>query len=81
MWRAVLLLTRVMFAVMGYDLLSTLQQQAAYIEYYKTQRPVACPNDGTPLLEGPPSEPGILYCPHDFWQYPRDYDADTQGGM
>lgn len=81
MWRAVLLLTRVMFAVMGYDLLSTLQQQAAYIEYYKTQRPVACPNDGTPLLEGPPSEPGILYCPFDFFKYPQDWDPDTMSGM
>ena len=66
---------------MGYDLLATLQQQAQYREYYDTQPPVACPNDGTPLLEGPPQEPGILYCPHDFWQWPRDYDVESMSGF
>ena len=65
----------------GWDLYSTLQQQAADYEYYKTTLPMACPNDGTPLLDGPPSQPGILYCPHDGWQYPRDWDAETMGGM
>jgi len=67
--------------VTGYDLLSTLQEQAQYADYYKTQPPVACPNDGTPLLAGPPSQPGVLYCPFDFWQFPRDYDPDTMAGM
>ena len=67
--------------VMGNDLLSTLQEQGAYQEYYATTLPTACPNDGTPLLEGPPSEPGVLYCPHDGWQYPRDWDAQTMSGM
>lgn len=67
--------------VTGWDLLSTLREQAQYAEYYKSARPVACPNDGTPLIEGPPSQPGTLYCPHDFWQYPRDYDAETHSGM
>jgi hypothetical protein len=67
--------------VMGWDLYSTLQQQAAYLDYYKTNLPVACPNDGTPLLQGPPQEPGVLYCPHDGWRYPDDYDADTMSGM
>jgi hypothetical protein len=79
--RAVLLLTRVMLAVMGNDLLATLQEQAQYIDYYKSMPPVACPRDGTPLLNGPPGEPGILYCPFDFWKYPEDYDAETMSGM
>jgi len=35
----------------------------------RTVPPVACPNDGTPLLGGPG---GVLYCPFDGWQYPRD---------
>ena len=35
----------------------------------KTVAPVACPNDGTPLVAG---EGGILHCPYDGWQYPRD---------
>ena len=67
--------------VTGWDLYSTLQEQAAYIEFYKSTPPVACPNDGTPLLSGPPSEPGILYCPHDFWMFPRDWDVETMSGM
>lgn len=79
--RIVLLLTRVMLAVMGNDLLATLQEQAQYIDYYKSSPPVACPNDGTPLENGPPGDSGILYCPFDGWQWPRDYDAETMSGM
>lgn len=67
--------------VMGNDLLSTLRLQASYQEYYKSAAPVACPNDGEPLRQGPPSEPGILYCPFDGWQYPRDWDANSMSGM
>lgn len=67
--------------VTGWDLYSTLQEQAAYAEYYKTQPPMACPNDGTPLLPGPPSEPTTLFCPFDFWQYPRDWDPQSMSGM
>ena len=67
--------------VTGWDLYSTLQEQAQYVEYYKAQRPVACPNDGTPLELGPPSQPGVLYCPFDGWRYPDDYDAETMSGM
>ena len=67
--------------VTGWDLYATLQQQAQEVEYYRSVPPVACPNDGTILLEGPPSEPGILFCPFDGWQYPRDYDVDSMAGM
>jgi hypothetical protein len=67
--------------VMGYDLLSTLQQAAAYQEFYDTTLPVACPRDGTPFREGPPDEPGVLYCPFCFFQYPRDWDASSMSGM
>ena len=31
--------------------------------------PVACPNDGTPLQ---PAPGGVLHCPFDGWQWPRD---------
>lgn len=34
--------------------------------------PLACPNDGTPLVPAPPSAEGSLFCPHDGWLYPRD---------
>jgi hypothetical protein len=67
--------------VMGNDLLSTLKEQAAYEAYYKTIPPTACPNDGEPLIPGPPEQPGILFCRFDGWQYPRDYDAQTMSGM
>lgn len=65
--------------VTGYDLLATLQQQAQYAAYYKSQPPIACPNDGTPLKQGP--DPGTLYCPFDFFKYPEDWDADSMSGM
>ncbi len=38
--------------------------------------PVACPNDGTPLQAGPG---GVLHCPFDGWQWPRD--ARNQRGF
>lgn len=64
----------------GWDLYSTLVQQSEYISYYKSVPPVACPNDGEPLRQGPPQQAGILYCPFDGWQYPRDYDAESMAG-
>jgi hypothetical protein len=67
--------------VMGNDLLSTIIEQAAYKNYYDTTLPMACPNDGTPLQQGPPEESGTLYCPFDFWQYPRDWNPDVHSGM
>lgn len=67
--------------VTGWDLFSTLAQQSQYLSYYKSIPPVACPNDGEPLRLGPPQQPGILYCPFDGWQWPRDYDAETMSGM
>lgn len=67
--------------VTGYDLLATLQEQAQYAAYYKSVPPVACPNDGTPLKEGPPSQPGTLFCPFDGFKFPDDYDAETMSGM
>lgn len=66
--------------VTGWDLYSTLREQAALQEFYDTALPVACPNDGTPLKEGPPEQPGLLFCPHDGWQYPRDWDPSTMSG-
>lgn len=67
--------------VMGNDLLSTLKEQAAYENYYRSAPPTACPNDGQPLQGGPPSEPGVLFCSFDGWQYPRDWDAQSMSGM
>lgn len=60
---------------------SVLKERAEYANYYRSQPPVACPNDGTPLQEGPPQQPAIRYCPFDGWTYPRDYDQDIHSGM
>ena len=67
--------------VTGWDLYSTLAQQGEYIDYYKSVPPVACPNDGEPLRVGPSAHSGVWYCPYDGWQYPRDWDPETQSGM
>lgn len=60
---------------------SILQEQASYEDLYRSAEPVACPNDGEPLQLGPPNHPGVLFCPFDGWQYPRDYDATIHAGM
>lgn len=67
--------------VTGWDLLSTLQQQSQYADYYQKQAPTACPYDGTPLKQGPPQEPGTLYCPNGDFSYPEDWDPQTMSGM
>ncbi len=51
------------------QLSNTLDDRRTEAEADKTVAPVACPNDGTPLVGG---EGGILHCPYDGWQYPRD---------
>lgn len=38
-------------------------------EYYISQPPRACPNDGEPLREGPD---GQLFCPSDGWRPDHD---------
>ncbi len=65
----------------GWDLYSTLQQQAQLAEYYKSAQPVACPHDGIPLKQGPPSSPNVLFCPMGDFSYPEDWDADSMSGM
>lgn len=67
--------------VTGWDLYSTLAEQAAYIDYYRTVPPSACPRCGWPLQQGPPDSPGVRYCPHGDFEYPRDWDPDTMGGL
>ena len=41
------------------------QQNRAWQQYWASQPPQACPNDGTPLEEGPD---GVLFCRHDGWR-------------
>ncbi len=58
---------------------SILKEDQQLREFYATQPPVACPNDGEPLTVAPDS--GELFCRFDGWRYPRDYDPNTQAGM
>jgi hypothetical protein len=59
------------------QLLSVLKTDAQERQFWASQPPRSCPNDGTPLQEGP--QPGVLFCTHDGWQYPRDWTRDTTG--
>lgn len=47
-----------------WDLLSIAREARALAEQERTRRPVACPNDGEPLTEGPG---GVLHCRYDGW--------------
>lgn len=61
---------------------SVLKEQAEEADFYRSALPVACPNDGEPLVPGPSSDPSVqLYCPYDGWQFPRDFNPDTMSGM
>jgi hypothetical protein len=60
---------------------SVLKEAAAYENYYRSIEPVACPNDGTPLVNGPPQSEAMKYCPNGDFVYPRDYDVNTMAGM
>jgi hypothetical protein len=68
--------------VSWWQLDSVLKERAEYARFYRSQPPVACPNDGEPLLPAPGGQSGVtLYCRFDGWQYPRDYDPDIHSGM
>ncbi len=63
---------------------NVLKEKAEYAVFYRTMPPVACPNDGTPLVVPPGTASGSgidLWCPFDGWQFPRDYDPNTMAGM
>lgn len=47
-----------------YGLLAILQDAAQQVQWERTRRPVACPNDGEPLELGPN---GVLHCRWDGW--------------
>jgi hypothetical protein len=54
-----------------------VQQDRAEREYWAGQPPVACPNDGTPLVEG---QHGELHCSHDGYTWPQDRAAPGEAG-
>jgi hypothetical protein len=50
----------------GYESLLSITREAQILREQEAQRgPVACPNDGEPLLRGPAGE---LFCPFDGWR-------------
>jgi hypothetical protein len=54
-------------AVPGWwGLLSIGQENAEYVRAERSEPPLACPNDGEPLRQGPNGE---LWCPWDGWQW------------
>jgi len=64
------------------QLLSILKKDAADREFWAGQPPRACPHDGTPLLQAPPSAAGVeLYCPGGDFRYPEDWDVTTMAGL
>lgn len=67
--------------VIGWDLYSTLVEQAQYQAYYESIPPVACPRHGVPLKLGPTSAPGVLYCPDGDFRYPDDWDPQSMSGL
>ena len=60
------------------QLRSIALQDRAYREFWASQPPRACPNDGTPLEQGPD---GSLFCRMGDYSYPRDGDPAAMGGM
>lgn len=58
---------------------SIFKQSRSEFEAFISAPPMACPNDGEPLRNGPSTNSnsaGVqLYCPYDGWAWPRDYVA------
>jgi hypothetical protein len=46
-----------------YDLIAIYDEARAIAQENETREPEACPNDGTPLQDGPNG----LFCPWDGW--------------
>ena len=59
------------------QLRSIVQADAAERAFWASQPPRSCPNDGTPLQGGPN---GVLHCPHDGYEWPRDPALPGEGG-
>lgn len=57
---------------MSWEQLTAIMAQAREEQRENRLRvPSACPHDGEVLQEGPG---GVLHCPNDGWQYPRDWN-------
>ncbi len=55
---------------------SVLEWNRQEFEAFVSRPPLACPDDGEPLVNAPSARSGSgteLYCRFCFWQYPRDW--------
>lgn len=60
------------------QLRSIAQQNRQDLAFWASQPPRACPNDGTPLEQGPHGE---LFCRMGDFTYPQDWDPVSMAGM
>lgn len=59
-----------------WGLVSAFRQSRQEFESFSSRPPVACPDDGEPLANGPATNAGSgveLYCRFSGWSYPRDH--------
>ncbi len=59
-----------------WQLLEINRYREQEFQFYATNPPMSCPNDGEPLTNAPPTDSGSsveLFCRFDGWQYPRDW--------
>lgn len=60
---------------------SVFEDSRQEFEAYVSRPPMACPNDGEPLMNAPSADSGTgieLYCRYCFWQYPRDWQRPVR---
>jgi hypothetical protein len=66
-----------------WGLVSVLRHNQQEFDWYRSTPPMACPNDGEPLINGPSTDAGTgvqLYCKYDGWSYPRDWQPPVRPG-
>lgn len=66
-----------------YGLVSVLRSNREEFDAYRSMTPMACPNDGEPLINAPSTMAGSgvqLFCKYDGWRYPQDYVAPERPG-
>jgi hypothetical protein len=59
-----------------YGLLSIIEEAKAMKREIEQRPPMACPNDGEPLLQGPH---GVIYCRFDGYRWPDDAEMSDPG--
>ncbi len=66
-----------------WQLQSIIEEQKAEFDFWASNPPLSCPNDGEPLRQAPAADSGSgveLYCQFDGWQYPRDWHPPFRPG-